>query len=113
MPEEGRQIAWRASKRSAPVYSSDGAQSGKVTHVVADDLKDIFSGIAFTCGMLGDEVSRPLSSSKRSRPRAFTWSVTRKQSELALRSVTSSCEMYVLLHPSAEGTSRALRVDPL
>jgi hypothetical protein len=41
------------------VYSSDGAQLGKVSHVVADDVKDIFSGIAFTRGLLGEEAFAP------------------------------------------------------
>jgi hypothetical protein len=30
-----------------------------VSHVVADDLKDIFSGVALQRGMLGDEVFAP------------------------------------------------------
>ena len=54
-----RQIAWRALEPGTRVYSSDGAQLGKVTHIVADDLKDIFSGIAFTRGLLGEEVFAP------------------------------------------------------
>ena len=41
------------------MYSSDGEQLGRLSHVVADDLKDIFSGIAFQRGMLGDEVFAP------------------------------------------------------
>lgn len=41
------------------MYASDGAQLGKVSHVVADDLKDIFSGIAFTRGLLGEEAFAP------------------------------------------------------
>ena len=59
MPDQERQIAWRALEPGARVYSSDGAQLGKLSHVVADDLKDIFSGIAFTRGMLGEEVFAP------------------------------------------------------
>jgi PRC-barrel domain len=57
--DDERQIAWRALERGTRVYSSDGAQLGKVSHVVADDLKDIFSGIAFSRGMLGEEVFAP------------------------------------------------------
>ena len=59
MTDEERQIAWRALDKGTRVYSSDGAQLGKVSHVVADDLKDIFSGIAFARGMLGEEVFAP------------------------------------------------------
>lgn len=54
-----RPIAWRALERGAPVYSADGDQLGKLSRVVADDLKDIFSGIAFQRGMLGDELFAP------------------------------------------------------
>jgi hypothetical protein len=59
MAEEERQIAWRALEPGTRVYSADGAQLGKVSHVVADDLKDIFSGIAFTRGLLGQDLFAP------------------------------------------------------
>ena len=59
MTDDARQIAWRALERGTRVYSSDGAQLGKVSHVVADDVKDIFSGIAFQRGMLGEDVFAP------------------------------------------------------
>ena len=59
MPDEETPIAWRALERGARVYASDGEQLGRLSHVVADDLKDIFSGIAFQRGMLGDEVFAP------------------------------------------------------
>lgn len=59
MTNEDKPIAWRALERGTRVYSSDGEQLGKVTHVVADDSKDIFSGIAFQRGMLGDDLFAP------------------------------------------------------
>lgn len=59
MTEQGKPIAWRALEPGAHVYSADGEQLGKVSHVVADDGKDIFSGIAFQRGMLGDERFAP------------------------------------------------------
>jgi hypothetical protein len=59
MAEQERPIAWRALERGARVYASDGEQLGKLSRVVADDLKDIFSGIAFQRGMLGDEFFAP------------------------------------------------------
>ena len=59
MTDEIRPIAWPALEKGARVYSSDGEQLGKVTHVVADDMKDIFSGITFQRGMLGEELFAP------------------------------------------------------
>ena len=40
-------IAWMALKRGHPVTGAGGEQIGKVSEVVADQQKDIFSGIAF------------------------------------------------------------------
>lgn len=59
MQDEERPIAWRALEQGARVYASDGEQLGRLSHVIADDLKDIFSGVAFQRGMLGDEVFAP------------------------------------------------------
>jgi uncharacterized protein YrrD len=48
-------IAWLALDKGTPVYTSDGEEIGKVSTVVADVQKDIFSGIAFKHGFLGSE----------------------------------------------------------
>ena len=40
-------IAWMALKRGHPVTGAGGESIGKVSEVVADQQKDIFSGIAF------------------------------------------------------------------
>ena len=47
------QISWMALEEGTPVHSEDGEELGKVTEVVADITKDIFSGIAFKHGLLG------------------------------------------------------------
>lgn len=52
---EDEPIAWMALEKGAAVYSSDGEQIGKVTEVVADEARDIFSGVSFKSGLLGDE----------------------------------------------------------
>jgi uncharacterized protein YrrD len=44
-----------ALDKGTPVRSSDGADIGKVTAVVADREKDIFSGIAITSGILDSD----------------------------------------------------------
>ena len=48
-----QQISWMALEEGTPVHSDDGEEVGKVTTVVADRTKDIFSGIAFKDGLLG------------------------------------------------------------
>jgi uncharacterized protein YrrD len=48
-------IAWAALATGTPVYSSDGRELGKVDQVIADEQKDIFSGIALDPGWFKDE----------------------------------------------------------
>ena len=50
-----QQISWMALEEGTPVHSDDGEELGKVTTVVADRAKDIFSGIAFKHGLLGSD----------------------------------------------------------
>jgi uncharacterized protein YrrD len=45
-------ISWMALEKGASVRSSDGSELGKVSVVVADRQKDIFSGIAMMSGIL-------------------------------------------------------------
>ncbi len=45
-------IAWTALSTGTPVVSADGVELGRVTEVVADEQKDIFSGVAFRVGLL-------------------------------------------------------------
>jgi uncharacterized protein YrrD len=45
-----RQIAWTALERGAAVRSRDGDALGTVAEVVADESKDIFSGLAVDTG---------------------------------------------------------------
>ena len=47
MADEDRPIAWSALEKGTPIYGADGEELGKVAHVIADDLKDIFSGITY------------------------------------------------------------------
>lgn len=41
-----------ALENGTPVISGDGEEVGKVTDVVADESKDIFSGVVFRPGLL-------------------------------------------------------------
>jgi uncharacterized protein YrrD len=55
----GRPIAWSALEKGTPVYAADGTEVGRVTEVVADEQKDIFSGVAFRSGLLESETFAP------------------------------------------------------
>ena len=41
----GEPLAYEALDPGTPVYSSDGEEIGKVTHVLADEREDVFDGI--------------------------------------------------------------------
>lgn len=47
MTDEPRRIAWAALETGTPIVAANGEEIGRVTTVVADETKDIFSGIAF------------------------------------------------------------------
>lgn len=57
MPEDlsDRPIAWVALDEGAAVFASDGSEVGRVGTVVADEQKDIFSGITLRTGLLAAE----------------------------------------------------------
>ena len=45
-------IAWLALEEGTPILASDGEEVGRVANVVADEQKDIVSGITFRPGLL-------------------------------------------------------------
>ena len=55
MADTERHIAWTALDKGTPVVANDGSEIGKVSTVIADENKDIFSGIAFRHGFFGSE----------------------------------------------------------
>ena len=55
MADDNQQVAWTAIEKGTAVTSRDGADIGKVSAVVADTQKDIFSGIAFRSGFFDSE----------------------------------------------------------
>ena len=59
MAREETPIAWMALRKGHPVTGSDGEPVGKLSEVVADQQKDIFSGIAFRHGILDHERFAP------------------------------------------------------
>lgn len=52
MSNEERPIAWMALENGTPVMAADGKELGKVADVVADQGKDIFSGVVLRQGLL-------------------------------------------------------------
>jgi uncharacterized protein YrrD len=55
MKERETPIAWSVLPKGTPVYASDGTELGKVAEVIADEQKDIFSGISLNPGLFKDE----------------------------------------------------------
>lgn len=55
MADSERPIAWTALETGTSVLANDGSEIGKVSTVVADENKDIFSGIAFRHGFFDSE----------------------------------------------------------
>lgn len=55
MNDEARPIAWSALAKGTAIVAADGEEIGKLTQVIADEQKDIFSGIAFRHGLLDRE----------------------------------------------------------
>ncbi|MFN2388857.1 MAG: PRC-barrel domain-containing protein [Actinomycetota bacterium] len=53
MSEGERAIAWTALEEGTPVVASDGEEIGRVAVIIADEGKDIFSGISIKSGLLG------------------------------------------------------------
>ncbi|CAN5709618.1 hypothetical protein BH24ACT26_BH24ACT26_22020 [soil metagenome] len=59
MSDKETAIAWMALGKGHPITASDGAAVGKLSLVVADQQKDIFSGIVFRHGLLDQERFAP------------------------------------------------------
>ena len=55
MAPEEQQVAWTTIEKGMAVIASDGSEIGKVSSVVADEGRDIFSGIAFRHGLFDSE----------------------------------------------------------
>jgi hypothetical protein len=57
--DTGTPIAWTALERGHAVVDAHGEPIGKLSRVVADQQKDIFSGIVFRHGLLDRERFAP------------------------------------------------------
>lgn len=59
MADGTQPIAWSALEEGTSVHSRDDIELGKVSAVVGDLEKDIFSGIAYRSGLLDRQVFVP------------------------------------------------------
>ena len=69
-------IAWLALDEGTPILASDGEEVGRVTTVVADEQKDIFSGVAFRPGLLDGQRFVPASAIDRLTDEAVHLNIT-------------------------------------
>ena len=72
-------IAWLALDEGTPILASDGEEVGRVTTVVADEQKDIFSGVTFRPGLLDGERFVPASAIERLTEGAVHLNITATQ----------------------------------
>ena len=78
---EGTPIAWLALEEGTPILTSDGAQLGKVSEVIADQQKDIFSGITFKPGWLDAALFIPAEKIESLTEGSVTLSLTARDAE--------------------------------
>jgi sporulation protein YlmC with PRC-barrel domain len=49
------EVSWKAIEENARVYAADGKEVGKVSRVVGDSDADVFTGLAISINLLGDD----------------------------------------------------------
>jgi uncharacterized protein YrrD len=54
MVDRRRPISWLALEKGTPVLAAGGEEVGKVREVIADEQKDIFSGLTLDTGLLSE-----------------------------------------------------------
>jgi uncharacterized protein YrrD len=54
MPDPRKPISWLALEKGTPVVAAGGEEVGKVREVIADEQKDIFSGVTLDTGLLSE-----------------------------------------------------------
>ena len=72
-------IAWLALDEGTPILASDGEEVGRVATVVADEQKDIFSGVTFKPGLLDGQRFVPASAIDRLTEAAVHLNITAQQ----------------------------------
>ncbi|MDQ4124589.1 MAG: DUF2171 domain-containing protein [Actinomycetota bacterium] len=72
-------IAWLALDEGTPILASDGEEVGRVVTVVADEQKDIFSGVTFRPGLLDGQRFVPADAIDRLTESAVHLNITAAQ----------------------------------
>jgi uncharacterized protein YrrD len=54
MSDRPKPISWLALEKGTPVVAAGGEEVGKVREVIADEQKDIFSGVTIDTGVLSE-----------------------------------------------------------
>ncbi len=85
MSERATPIAWSVLAKGTPVLSSDGDELGKVANVIADEQKDIFSGISLKPGLFKDERFVPADLIDEMTDEAVRLSISAEQASRELR----------------------------
>ena len=78
---ESKPVSWMTLSEGTDVVGSDGSDLGKVTSVVADIEKDIFSGIEFRSGFLSSTTYAPADLVSEITEDRVTLSITRDEAE--------------------------------
>ena len=78
---ESQPVSWMTLSEGTDVVGSDGSALGKVTSVVADLEKDIFSGIEFRSGFLSSTTYAPADLVSEITEDRVTLSITRDEAE--------------------------------
>lgn len=72
-------IAWLALDEGTPILASDGEEVGRVATIVADEQKDIFSGVTFKPGLLDGQRFVPADAIDRLTQAAVHLNITAAQ----------------------------------
>jgi hypothetical protein len=78
---DNQTISWMALDEGTDVVSADGESLGKVTKVVADVQKDIFSGVVFRPGVLGTQRFAPADVVAEITPEGVHLSISSEEAE--------------------------------
>lgn len=78
---ESKPVSWMTLEEGTDVVASDGSDLGKVTSVIADVEKDIFSGIEFRSGFLSSTTYAPADLVSEITEERVTLSITGEQAE--------------------------------
>lgn len=78
---ESKPVSWMTLAEGTEVVASDGADLGKVTSVIADVEKDIFSGIEFRSGFLSSTTYAPADLVAEITEDRVTLSITQEEAE--------------------------------